>query len=277
MMDATAVEPGNETGKRWSIRERIDYLLALREDLGRVHGSEEICMLLYSIVRRERPSIVVELGTGMGVTAAWIAAAMRENGHGVLYTYDNGAHYARPKVREFLQDLPLPLGELATIAGTGSYSEFLATLFDGAGVQDHVRFTQGDMNMETVRDDLQGGTVDIVFSDFDHAAPMVQRVVAAFLPLLSDTASIFIDSASTHLPAFHALELLVAKLNRGGLPKGMADVLSDQDEARARKRISHSEFRLMHLIEAADRKQNSTAWLRMEPNDMVPPLTSFFH
>ncbi|HVI56276.1 MAG TPA: class I SAM-dependent methyltransferase [Luteibacter sp.] len=234
-------------------------------------------MLLYSIVRRERPSVVVELGTGMGVTSAWIAAAMRENGHGTLYTYDNGAHYARPKVREFLQEMPSPLHGLAAIAEDGSYPEFLAKLFADAGVEDHVRFTQGDMNMETVRKDLQGRTVDIVFSDFDHAAPMVQRVISAFLPLLSDTASIFIDSASTHLPAYHALELLTAKLNQGRLPKGMAEILDEEDESRARALVSRSEFRLMHLIEAADRKQNSTAWLRMEPSDMVPSLTTFFH
>ncbi|MGH8464550.1 MAG: hypothetical protein ACRER5_10420, partial [Pseudomonas sp.] len=78
----------------------LEKLSSLRESMGWVYGSEDLCVLLYSLVKRMRPRTVVELGTGFGVTAAWMAGALRENGGGVIHTYDNGSHFSsEPGVR----------------------------------------------------------------------------------------------------------------------------------------------------------------------------------
>lgn len=42
----------------------LEKLSSLRESMGWVYGSEDLCVLLYSLVKRTRPRIVVELGTG---------------------------------------------------------------------------------------------------------------------------------------------------------------------------------------------------------------------
>ena len=68
-------------------------LLELRNRIGRVYGSEDIAMLLYSLVRRERPANILELGTGLGVSAFWMAQAAKENGHGHVWTLDDGSHW----------------------------------------------------------------------------------------------------------------------------------------------------------------------------------------
>ncbi|CAE6698840.1 hypothetical protein CFBP6600_03740 [Xanthomonas arboricola pv. corylina] len=62
----------------------IEQLLRIREEIGWLYGSEDLCVLLYSLVKREKPAVVVELGTGLGVSTAWMAAAMKETGKGTL-------------------------------------------------------------------------------------------------------------------------------------------------------------------------------------------------
>jgi len=45
-------------------------------------------LLLYSIIRRYNPDIVVETGVSIGVSTAYILAAMHENNKGTLYSID---------------------------------------------------------------------------------------------------------------------------------------------------------------------------------------------
>jgi predicted O-methyltransferase YrrM len=48
----------------------------------------EICELLYALVRAVKPYWAVETGTYLGFGAAYIAAALRDNGRGFLHTCD---------------------------------------------------------------------------------------------------------------------------------------------------------------------------------------------
>ena len=48
-------------------------LLDLRNRIGGIYGSEDISMLLYCLIRHERPKNVVEIGAGLGVSAFWMA------------------------------------------------------------------------------------------------------------------------------------------------------------------------------------------------------------
>ena len=268
-------------GSTWSIESRIDFLLRLRREIGPRFGSEDLCILLYSLVKRERPAVVVELGTGYGVTATWIAAAMRENGSGRLLTFDNGSAFMQPRTQEFLSKLTGSLAELATAAQISSFAQYLEIMFRRADVDAHVTFAQREFdvrNLSWLEQMLAGSRIDMLFSDFDHAPQTIATLLGQCLPLMHHTSSVFIDSASTHLPAFLTLERLVEQLNRRQLPKCIADQLSDSQRMSVKELMAGSTFKLMHLLENVRRKQNSTAWLRIEPVDLVPPpVTDFLH
>jgi hypothetical protein len=265
----------------WNIASNFPELLAVRYQLGPIYGSEDICTLLYSLVRRERPEVVVELGTGMGVTTAWIAAAMKENGVGTIYTYDNGSHFQVPDVRNFLSVTPTgPIQSLGQIAKQGTYEEFVSSLFDLCGIREHVVFKKTDIDLDnpgSLTADFGHRPIDLLFSDYMHSPDFVHHIVRAFLPRMADTSSLFIDSASSHVPSFLTLERMIECFNEQKIPKRIVQGMSESDVSITRRLLSESHFRLMHLMEKRDRAQNSTSWIRIEPVDTLPPVTAFFH
>lgn len=257
----------------------IEPLLRIREEMGWLYGSEDLCVLLYSLVKRERPSIVVELGTGLGVSTAWMAAAMEENGHGRLHTYDNGSHFVSEPSRKFLRDLSEPLASFSRQSeGLNGFDAFIHSLLEWVGVGDRVVVRRQDISMKAVASDLalkEG--IDMVFSDFNHSPENIQSLLGALIPQMRETSSIFIDSASTHRLSYLALERIVDHLNQGRAPAGLSKELSQDEAERLQCRVRSSSFRLMHLIEATSRAQNSTAWLRIEPIDIHVAGATFFH
>src|SRR5688572_26357427 len=48
------------------------------------------CETIYSLVRAMRPSVVVETGVCYGASSEYILEALKDNGHGVLYSIDLG-------------------------------------------------------------------------------------------------------------------------------------------------------------------------------------------
>lgn len=257
----------------------FDRLVLIRERMGWIYGSEDLCVLLYSLVKRMQPGIVIELGTGFGVTTAWMAAAMKESGRGVLHTYDNGSHFESEPGQRFLQELEPPLPALAALNdGRPDYLAFLAKILVWADVSDHVVTNQCDIDFKAVAGTpaFDGG-VDIVFSDFNHSPESIQSLLGAFLPRLADSASIFIDSASTQRLSYLTLERIVEDLNNNKIPLGLLAGLSPTEEAVLIRKVQRSRFRIMHLIEAHVRAQNSTAWFSIEPVDTVATAAAHFH
>lgn len=264
----------------WNIAARFLELLATRYQIGALHGSEDISVLLYSLVRRERPRVVVELGTGLGVSTVWIASAMKENGLGVIYTFDNGSHFEKESVKEFLRDLSGPIAPLSKIAQDGTYVEFVTALFELCDVQEHITLVNDEIDIDSIdniRSAIGPEPIDVIFSDYRHSPAMVEKIVAKFLPLMNETSSIFIDSASSHIPSFLTLERLVQQLNEQKLPKRLRLSMTDEEQTAARRVLETTNFKLVHLMEKLDRRQNSTSWIRLEPADLIPPVTTFFH
>ncbi len=60
---------------------------------------------LYALVRITRPALVIEIGSGLGVSGRFIAEALRDNGHGRLDTYEPLKEYA-DQARRLLDGLP---------------------------------------------------------------------------------------------------------------------------------------------------------------------------
>jgi predicted O-methyltransferase YrrM len=256
----------------WNIKQSINDLLALREQLGPVYGSEDLCMLLYNMVRRERPQVVVELGTGLGVTTAWVAAALKEIGSGRVYTFDNGSHFQDASVKVFLAQLSGELHDLARLSEQGSYEDCMAWIFDRIGVSDRIELVKGeiDFHARAVAAVAPGQNIDLLFSDFNHAPKTIIQLLGSYLARMNTTSAIYIDSASTLLPSYWMLENLVRMLNEKRIPAVLREGLDDTQLTALRNLVDACSFQLVHLVEKAPRSQNSTAWLRIYPDDLLP-------
>ena len=66
------------------------------------------------------------------------------------------------------------------------------------------------------------------------------------------------------------LEKLVDQLNHSKVPRRFLLSASEERRRQLGELVAQRRFTLMHLIERVQRAQNSTAWLRIEPNDYVP-------
>lgn len=236
-------------------------------------------MLLYTLVRREKPERVVELGTGLGVSTMWMAKAMKDNGGGAVLTYDDGRD--GEKALRIIGQAQRHLPAEARPSPGASLADYLQALFRYGGVADHVDYRHATLSPGT--DELLppeanvGGRIDLLYSDFSHGPEEVMDILAYFLPLMSECSSIFIDSASTHMPAFLVLERVIAQLNAGKVPKRFLEVESKERRWSLFQCVTQRTFRLMHLIERRERSQNSTAWIRIEPTDWMPHPTTLLH
>jgi predicted O-methyltransferase YrrM len=99
-------------------------------------------LVLYRLVRAMRPAVVTELGTALGVSACYLASALRANGHGVLRTIE-GSPSRHAVARRSIADLGL---DDWVDARVGLFDEHLDAL-DGAAVL----FLDGDHHEEPTR------------------------------------------------------------------------------------------------------------------------------
>ncbi len=115
--------------------------------------------------------------------------------------------------------------------------------------------------------------IDLLFSDFMHGPGDVLALLGHFLPRMAPASSILIDSASTLLPSYLLLEQLVAQLAQGHVPAALQERCPvDLGPVMKNRRVI-----LVHLTEAKARDQNSTAWLKIEPVDLLPQPRTAMH
>ena len=224
------------------------------EQAGPTYGTESRSWFLYAIVKMQRPDLVLELGTGLGPTSFLMAQALRENGNGHLVTVDDGSHWNETRHNPVLREF----GANETI-GYGEFMNALARRFDLASQFDLIQRTLPPYPRPEK-------PIDLLFSDFRHDVPGIIDLLANYLPRMAPASSIFIDSASTFHPSYTFLEHLVSLLNQGKLPASLAG--KDQVQAMWNL-IQQRRFTLVHLTEPARKEQNSMAWLKIEPIDIV--------
>lgn len=252
-------------------------LLELRNRIGRVYGSEDIAMLLYTLVRRERPASILELGTGLGVSALWMGQAARENGHGQVWTLDDGSHWTEAAK---LQAAIAPLAEVDPFAAMDfpslDFPLFVACMIDLLELRRQVTFQKAHLDFakeaaftaETYP--FLAKPIDLVFADIKRTPDEILDTLTALLPHLSEASSIFFDSASTSLTSYLFLEKLVEQLNNGKVPRRFLAGPSPRRRQALIELVARRKFTLVHLIERVKRPQNSTAWLKIEPIDYMP-------
>jgi hypothetical protein len=270
---ASLAGPGSADEAPASTVDERAELLRLTDVIGEVYGTEDFGLFLYSLVRMQAPETIVELGTGLGTSALWMALAAKRNGLGHVWTIDDltlSDGYAR-----------ILAENSARLAGTvwervaGSTGlECLVKIREILGLDQQLTFVAQRMELdEPTHFDRYafGEPIDLLFSDFSHGPHAIVSILGHFLPKMAAASSVFIDGASTAWPSYLLLEHLVEQLNRGTIPALLQDRCAvDLTSVMRNRRIV-----LVHLTERKARVQNSTAWLKIEPVDLQPhPATT---
>ena len=244
-------------------------LMVLADLLGPVFGTENICTFLYSLVKMQRPRSIVELGTGLGVSSFWMAFAAKQNSFGHVWTVDDFGIWAAED--SLMDTVCAGLREAGFGPITASTpSEYFDSLTTVLQLEDWLTVIHTRMDLEDPEhfdryDFLDKQPIDLLFSDFMHGPKDILALLAHFLPRMAAASSIFIDSASTIWSSYLLLEMLVAQLNCGKVPKA----LQDRCAVDLRDVIVNRRIVLVHLTESLSRRQNSTVWLKVEPVDVV--------
>jgi hypothetical protein len=244
-------------------------LLLLTDAVGTAFGTEDFSLFLYSLVRMHAPETVVELGTGLGISAFWMALAAKRNQIGHVWTVDDFELFEREKsvVEESIAGINKSnLIALENPTAEEYYSR-ISSLFE---LDPYLTFVKSKIDLNEVGHFTQypfaGRPVDLLFSDFRHGGVSILEILGHFLPCMAPSSSIFIHSAPTFWPSYLLLEQLCSQLNAGKVPRLLQDFCShDLSEFVRQRRIV-----LVHLTERKERGQNSAAWLKIEPVDVVP-------
>ena len=245
-----------------SLKEIIDFNNTLTKDktktLAEIYGKEKFCYFIYSLIKMQQPEVILELGTGFGSSALFIAQALKENKKGKLLTVDNGEDWDKMK--------------LNLKKKYNSHKDFFNSCLNKFKLKDFVHFEQFDLNKTFVINPNK--TIDILFCDAtDSSASGCIKILKSYLPLMSSNSSIFIDRASTINHSYLMLENIINNFNNNKIPQALLASLTQEEIQKIQKIVVDSKFTLVHLVENMDKKvnklQNSTAWIKIEPVDVL--------
>lgn len=130
----------------------------------------EDCEWLYALVRLMKPARALEIGTGQGVSARFIAEALAENGAGWLDTVEPNRRYAA-QARELLAGLPADVHEKVAAGAHSPDLVFIDSGYDRREADIAEWLTNGYRGLLVVHDanrdyeDLRGRGVLIPCTD----------------------------------------------------------------------------------------------------------------
>lgn len=237
------------------------------------YGTENFSFFIYSIVRMLRPKTSVELGTGLGaVTLPW-ACALKELGEGTLWSVDNGIDWESLKASG--------QGALGYSDSKETYETFISKITETFSLKDHLKCVHQTMT-ETEFFDPQA-PIDLLFTDAPSSSAVgCLRLLRYYLPKMNWVSQILIDRASTIHHSFLLLESLIDDFNNRRIPASILEGLSQSDAQKIQNLVWNSKWQLVHLTDHAVNKknpqQNSRAWIKIEPFDLMPRsyATTFF-
>jgi hypothetical protein len=244
-------------------------LLVLADVAGTVFGTEDFCLFLYSLVRMQAPRTIVELGTGLGASAFCMALAAKRNGVGHVWTVDDLELFTSYDTLLASITTHLEKAEFASFEALTpeQYFRVVESVLD---IHSYITFIHKQINLDEDRHfdryPFSSESIDLLFSDFRHGPEDILAILGHFLPRMSPASSIFIDSAPTAWSSYLLLEQLISQINKGQIPRALQQrcPIDLQPLLRNRRIV------LVHLTEWKKRDQNSTAWLKIEPIDLIP-------
>jgi len=235
--------------------------------LGGMHGTDHFALFLHAFTRMQQPEVVLELGTGVGVTALMCAEALKLSSKGHLWTVDDGSAWREGTIR-FRCQRALGYDDPAE-----PFARFVEKLMRIHDVSEYV--TPVGMHMDKGKYFDPGQPIDILFADAGSSAPKAcADLLRYYLPKMRSYSSLFIDRAATIHDAFMFLSHVVNEFERGHVPADLLLHTSPAESDKVRTLIANSNITMISLTEtAAARKsnpmQNSTAWLKIEPRDYL--------
>jgi Methyltransferase domain len=247
------------------IVEYLNFQIGKNRTLAEKYGTENFAFFLYSILRMQQPTVVVELGTGAGTTALMAAEALKHNRKGHIWTVDDGSHWQEGALRRSCQQA---LGYLDEDETHLLFMERLLKACDLEGYLIPVR-THVESGKLFCPDNLK---IDVLFADIASGPAACVTLLRYYLPKMASYSSIFIDRASTLYGAHLLLNYFVEQLNRGRVPLDLLKDLGQEERIYMREFVDRSSFSIVHLTETYGAKtsadhQNSRAWIRIEPLD----------
>jgi hypothetical protein len=244
-------------------------LLLLTDAVEAGYGTEDFSLFLYSLALMHAPETVVELGTGLGVSAFWLALAAKRNQTGHVWTVDDFELFSeRPAL---IEKVIARLRESGVISIENPTAEdYYEGISKRLGLDFYLTFVQSKIVLNEVGHfdhyPFAGKPIDLLFTDFQHGGLSILSILGHFLPSMASSSSIFIHSAPTSWTSYLLLEQVCSQLNAGKVPKLLqSSCRTDLNEFVREHRIV-----LVHLTERKDRNQNSAAWLKIEPIDVLP-------
>jgi len=245
---------------------KFQFIKEYCDRYGWQYGSENKALFFYSLTKMFRPRTVIELGAGYGVVTFMIGEALRLNGEGTIYSYDNGS-----QSRAIMNDIS---PEETIEDCSGAYFSYLNKKIEDFELGNYVKF----INAEIPPYPSQFDEVDIVFSDFVSSPAIILQVLATYLPLMVKGGSIFFDSCASHFSCYSTIEFITERLNSGKIPLILLEGCDEELREKFALVVKNSRFTLKHINDVAKKTQNTFSWLQIEPADLVPhPRTNIMY
>jgi hypothetical protein len=252
------------------ISEIFDYVNSTCSEthirLSEIYGTESFCWFLYGLILMRKPQTILELGTGAACTTCLAGYAVKLNGRGHVWTVDDG------------QDWELIRDDCQRAAGYKNprerYPQFLARLLKRFHISRYVTAVRKTASSGNYFAPAQ--PIDLLFLDLGDTGPSgCLSALRYYLPRMAHSSSIFIDRASTILPARLLVGNIVHSMNRRRIPKSLIKNLDPKSIASIKSLAESCKFTLVHLVEPHQGKanplQNSRLWLNIEVEDFLPP------
>lgn len=174
--------------------------------------SPETGLLLFSLVRNIRPRTVIEVGSFIGVSTIWMAAALEEIGDAFAESGDEKERVGALVSIDTFDPLPETQWRKASIAG--NRQELVQSHIDEAGLTHRVHLEKGiswDV-LPRIRPQLrQTGGVQLALLDGDHSAEGLRKDLIALEPVLATGGYVIVhdtipERCGGHVGGRHLLE-----------------------------------------------------------------------
>ena len=226
------------------------------------YGTEHLSLLLYSLIKMQRPNNIIELGAGYGTSSTLIGQALKENQKGKVWCIDNQI------------DWPIIKSKLEVIGEKyDSYDDYFSYLINKFELNDYMEYKNYNIDFRSHSDFFTiDESVDILFADSNSDAECVAKTLSFYLPKMSDYSDIFIHRASTRHHSLMTIESIVNHLQKGNIPQILLELKTNDEINKFFDFVRRSKFTLINIAESPEKKvnqqQNGVAWLKIEPLDI---------
>jgi hypothetical protein len=214
---------------------------------GSHYGTSGFSFYLYGLIKMIKPTLVLELGTGVGTTCFLAAHGCKENNKGIVVTIDNGIDQPLSNF-----NLNTDFNNLKTKFELGNFLEL--------------------RNIELDLKDLSGlndiKEVTIMFNDINAGPHYFLTILSWLLPRIKNECYFIIDKGATYWPNYCIVELVVPQLNQGKIPKVLIDLLDNKQEFE--ELIKKYKFSIHHVIKNVEPgdTQDSFTVIKIEDNNV---------